>query len=342
MKIANLIIHNLNKEVSGNATLLLSKDVLDSSDKKTVSLIEELNSRFRNNIAYGVFTKQQDDANTFHKEFDKYLRKSSKDKFISFSNTTANLLYNKISTIPQARGGYIVYSDYNDDYGNHFFSVFLIRDKKDKQFKQRDGIITIGEVICVETDKLAMACRINLKSYQEYTPDSLGTYLGFVSIKQPETSDYFLNWIGAEKKQRDTEDTRSLVKIITNISVPNEEGKPMQREAFKRKAYDVIRSFNKSPVNISAMSLSLFNNEATIGKYAEEHGIILSTEFYADNKTLKNLTEYHVKEDNIDLKFPTEYFGDKIRVDHNNPDLVIIESAKFAKAIAEEDKLWKI
>ncbi|AEF82488.1 nucleoid-associated protein [Leadbettera azotonutricia] len=342
MTINNLIIHNLAKEIQGIASLTLSKDVLGSSDKKTISLTEELNSRYRNNITYGIFRKNEDDAETFQKEFDKYLKKRTKVNFIKFSTKTVNMLYSKINPIKQARGGYLVYADYTDNRKNQFFSVFLIRDKTDKRFKIKDGVINIDEVICVETDKLAMACRINIKNYQGHKTGDSETYLGFVSIKQSDTSNYFLDWIGSEKKERDTEDTRNLVKILNNIDVPDEDGKPMSKEGFCRKAYDIIRSFGKSPVNINALSTTLFGDESKLSKYAEENNIILNSEFIQDSKTVHKLISFSVFIDNIKLEFPSEYYGGIVSIDDTDPDLVLIRSAKLAREIELEGSEWKI
>jgi nucleoid-associated protein YejK len=341
MTINNLIIHNLAKEIQGTASLTLSKDVLGASDKKTVSLTEELNSRYRNNITYGIFRKNDDDAEIFQKEFDKYLEKPTKGNFIKFSTKTVNMLYSKINPIKQARGGYLVYVDYFDR-NNQFFSVFLIRDKTDKKFKIKNGVYNIDEIICVETDKLAMACRINIKNYQIRNKEDSGTYLGFVSIKQPDTSNYFLDWIGAERKERDTEDTRSLVRILNNINVPDEDGKPMSRKGFCKKAYDVIRSFGKSPININTLSSALFGDESVINKYAEDNDIILTSEFVPDRTMARNLVSYHITADNIELEFPSEYYGEKISIDKSDPTLVLIRSEKFAAEIASQVEEWKI
>jgi len=342
MTVNNLIIHNLDKEIQGTAKLTLSKNVLIPSEKKTVSLTDELNSRYRDNITPGIFRPNNDDAGNFQKEFNKYLNKRTKENFIKFSSNTVNILYNRINSIKPARGGYLVYVDYFDKRSNHFFSVFLIRDKTDKRFRIKDGVINIDEVICVETDKLAMACRINIKSYQSKNRNERETYLGFVSIKQPDTSNYFLDWIGAERKERNTEDTKSLVKIINSIDVPDEDGKPMSKEGFCKKAYDAIHAFGKSPINIATLSSTLFGDSSVIGKYAEDHDFILSTEFVPDSRIAKKLISYHITADKIDIKFPSEYYGDIVKIDDNDTSLVLIRSEKLARAIANEEAEWKI
>ena len=347
MKINFLIIHELKKEIQGRATLKLSKDTLNSIDKNAISLIEELNSRYRDNITYGVFVDRQDVEDSFQIQFDKYLKatkKNTKNVFIEMANKTIHMLHNRIDSIGLAKGGYLIYCDYLDEKGNHFFSVFLIRDKTGKTFKMGStGVFTINEVIHVEIERLAMACRINMGSYKTYKPDDPGTYLGFVSIKQPETSDYFLEWIGAEKKKREKEDSTYLVKVINNMDPPyGPNGQPISRDEFRKNAYSAIISFGKNAININTLSSTLFGDEKKIKAYADANNFDLSTEFYPSKSIINNLDKYHVKADNIEMSFPPEYYEDKIWVDTKNPELTIIKSKQFADSVMSQGNVWKI
>ena len=138
MTVHYLIIHDLEKEVQGETKLTLSKSTLGSSDEKTVSLVEELNSCYRNNITRGIFKHiEDDDIETFQKEFDKYLAKRSKASFTSLSKKTAKTLCSRINSIVQAKGGYLVYVDYSDKQKNHFFLSFSSGIKKIKDSKMR-------------------------------------------------------------------------------------------------------------------------------------------------------------------------------------------------------------
>jgi len=340
MTIHNLIIHNLEKEIQGSAKLILSKNTLESLADKTISLNKDLNLCYRDsNTSYGIFRATSDDSETFQQEFDKYLADQTKENFIVFSINTINQLYNRIDSIKPAKGGYLIYADYVDDWSNRFLSVFFIRDKTDKIFKYKDDVINIDEVVCVDTDRLAMASRINIKRYQDVNNPS--TYLSFVSVRQAETSDYFLNWIGAEKIERNDEDTDSLLKILLNIDPPEENGSPMEKKEFHRKAYDVIITFGKSPINTTTLSTTLFNDPSTISKYAEEKSIILPTEFVGNKRKLRALTGYHIKRDGIDLKFPVAYYGDKIKV-NDESSFVTIHSEILAKAIKDANRQWKV
>jgi nucleoid-associated protein len=124
MVVNKVIIHNLKKEQQQTATLFLSKKALVSTDKKSISLINELNSRFRENITYGIFTENSGDENTFQKELDKYLETKADDKFVELTKNTMNMLHQKIDTILLAKGGYIVFTDYDDDKKSFLFNIF--------------------------------------------------------------------------------------------------------------------------------------------------------------------------------------------------------------------------
>jgi nucleoid-associated protein len=184
-----------------------------------------------------------------------------------------------------------------------------------------------------------MACRINIKNYKNRLQNATGTYLCYISVRQPETSQYFLDWIGTERKKRNTEDSKSLVLVLNNIETPNgEDGNPINREDFCQQAYNAIRSFRKSEVNINALSTVLFGTTTTIMEYANENGHELSSEFVADKKIVHHLIKRFISADKITLNYPPQYFGDKVNIDSNNPNLVIIKSEAFAKAVRKQEE----
>jgi nucleoid-associated protein YejK len=314
-------------------------ETLDVTDEKTISLVEELNSCFKTNITYGVFAESKGEE-SFKSEFDGYQKAKNKhDRFIYMSKTTINMLFNRVDTLPTAKGGYLAFVDYVDQFQKHFFSVFLIRDKAGKTFKQGKNGITIGEVIHADTDNLAMACRINIKKYQTHDPKTNDTYLGFISVKQSETSNYFLQWVGVERKKRNTEDSKSLVKILNNITPPDDEdGTPMNQEDFCSRAFFAIKAYKPNEVDLMALSKTLFGEKSVIVEYATSHDIEISTGFVADMKTVKNLIKRFIRADKIELKYPPAYYGDKIKLDTSNSDLILIESSVFAEAVRNQEE----
>jgi nucleoid-associated protein YejK len=342
MIVNHLIIHNLKKEQQDKASLIISEEVLESGDKKTVSLLEELNNCFHDSYLYGIFTDMEGAEVSFQSELDKYLKasvKQRKQSFIEMSKATVNMLYNRVDGIQQAKGGYIVFADYTDQKNNRFFSAFLIRDKAGKAFALSKHTYTINEVIHADTNKLAMACRINIKNYKNRLQNPTGNYLVYISVRQPETSQYFLDWIGTERKKRNTEDSKSLVLILNTIETPDgEDGNPINREDFCEQAYSAIRSFGKNEVNINALSTALFGDETTIMEYANENEHELSSEFVADRKIVYHLIKRFISADKMTLNYPPQYYGDKVTISKKNPNLVIIKSEAFAKAVIRQEE----
>jgi len=341
MKVNRIIIHNLKKEQQQKAELIISATALNPTDEKVVSLIEELNSRYRANIVYGVFTEMTGEANTFQKEFDSYLttrKPPINERFILLAEKTINMLYGRIDSIQAAKGGYILYADYEPTAERHYFSVFLIRDITGKVFEMDKNTITIEEVIHADTANLAMACRINIKKYKNIAPDDEGSYLGFISVKQAETSGYFIDWIGAERKKRNKEDSKNLVAIITKIDPPSDEnGRTIDRHVFYRQVFDAVKSYGINEVNINSLSTTIFGNESTIMDYAEQNNIELATEFFPDKTILNRLLSHSAEGDDIRIRYPPTYYGDKIKIETNKPDVIIIKSKSLADSIMREE-----
>jgi nucleoid-associated protein len=342
MRVNHLIIHNLKKEQQQKAELIISREALDPGDSKAVSLIEELNARYKNNIVHGVFSAQSGESDNFQKEFDGYLKNKkppANKRFFEMSQKTINLLYSRIDSIQAAKGGYILFADYQPRDGLRYFSVFLIRDITGKVFELNKNTIIVEEIIHADTANLAMACRINVEKYQSFLPEGGGTYLGFISVKQSETSGYFIDWIGAERRKKNAEDSQNLVAIITKMDPPaDEDGKPVSREEFHRQAHDAIKAFGKREVNVNSLSMTIFGDESKIMEYAEQNGIEMSTEFFPNERILRRLIVHSAKGDNIDLRYPPSSFNKKIRIDKTNPNIIIIDSEALANAIRREEK----
>jgi nucleoid-associated protein len=183
-----------------------------------------------------------------------------------------------------------------------------------------------------------MACRINIEKYLSFSPKEESTYLGFISIKQPETSRYFIGWIGAERRKKNTEDSKNLITIITQMDPPaGEDGKPVSREEFHRQAYDALKAYGRREVNVNSLSMVLFGDESKIMEYAEQNNIEISTDFFPNRRILKKLIVHSAEGDDIQLRYPPSSFGKKIRIDKTDPNIVVIYSESLANDIRREE-----
>lgn len=329
MKIKNVIIHNLKKEVKGSATIDYSTKGLDLRDKKCHSLIEELYSFFSKSIKYGIFSSSEETI--FHSKFDSYLNNSQKN-FVSFSKEVLPDLKSRVDSIPQSKGGYIIFSEI-ENQNESFFVIFVVRDKTGKQFSYKNNEMEINEVIHIDTNKLAMACRINMQSYQ----NRKDRYLSFLSTTQDETSKYFQKWIGAEAQSKSQEDTKALRSIINNIKIPEDEnGAVESREKFRERIYELCSKTHSKNINLRAVSEEVWKDPDYISNYASQNGIIINDEFTADDTELKKLHKYSILSDNIKLDFPPNYIGIKVYPDPKEDDIVIIKSKAFADKLRAE------
>ncbi len=73
-------------------------------------------------------------------------------------------------------------------------------------------------------------------------------------------------------------------------------------------------------------------------EYAKQNNIELATEFFPDEKILRRLKSHSAEGDDIRLKYPPSFFGDKIKIDDTtNPATIIIKSQALANSILREE-----
>lgn len=329
MEIKNAIIHNVRKELKCDATIEYSKETLNLRDEKCLSLFEELYTFFSKSLKYGIFSSKEDTV--FHEKFNDYLNSTKKD-FISLSKDVLPDLKTRMDSIPQSKGGYVIIAEIKNQ-NEDFFVIFVVRDKTGKQFSYKDDTMHINEVIHIDTNKLAMACRINVQSYQ----NEKDRYLSFLSTTQDEASKYFQKWVGAEAQSKSQEDTKALRTIVSNIDIPtDEDGNSMSREQFREKIFDLCSKTFSKDINLRAVSEEVWKDPDYISKYAATNGITINDEFTADETELKKMKKYSITSDKIKLDFPPEYIGDKVYPDPKNEDIVIIKSKLFADKLRAE------
>jgi nucleoid-associated protein YejK len=338
MQVNRIIIHNLQKELNEKASLFISANSINPKDEKVISIVAKLNSKFNANYHHGIFSIEASDADTFQKDFDIYLKKKSpaiQERFLTFTKNAVSHLYQRIDSLATAKGGYIVFIDYTTPQLRHYFSVFLIRDVTDNTFEIDKKSITIKEVTHADTTHLAMACRIDISKYNDNTEEN---YLHFLSVKHLDASQYFLKWIGAERKIRNKENSIVLLSIFSKIDPPNDEnGNPISRDLLNRKVYDYINSIKPKEININTLSSYIFDDESIISTYAEQNDFELASDFHPVNNVIKRLVFNYVEAEEIKISYPRRYYKNKIKIDEKSPDTVIIKSKSLADSIRKAE-----
>ncbi len=337
MELKKIIIHELIKEQK----LTLANEYLSSSvydiNGDTIDLADRLNRSFiRDSITYAIFKIEEGDK--FPNYFSHYQLSGQQNlDFVTFTRSAIMNLKQIISPIIFASGGYFVFAEYQE--GNiNYVSVFLIRDEKGLVFrKKQDGKgFEINSVSHLNTSKLAMGCRINIDRYK----NNDGKYLALIKNKSRELSDYFNRWISTDQPESSSEYTDTLYQIVSNITPPinPETGNNYEIDEFRKKVHDYVNNHPSKMVNVSELSYYFYHDNDTIPFYAQENNFPIDSEFKADGRKLRKFWRLEVNGDGIQLKFSRGDLNTKVRFSEENPDMILIESKKFATKFKKESE----
>lgn len=233
-----------------------------------------------------------------------------------------------------SKGGYLTFCEYHVN-NDRFLGVFLIRDTEGLIFNRdrENNAVQIDTITYLDTNKLAMGCRIN---YSKYIINS-GKYLTFMR-RQTTMSEYFLNWVAAAQPESSKEFTQTLYRMITQMPKPidpdtNEE---YDTNKFRDKAKEVIKD-NNGNVNLELIGNYFYEDENALINYRDENNFELDNEFRADKRELNKFSQVDIKGEGIHLKFSRGDLGTgKVRTGQQNH--IVIESQRLYEALIEEER----
>lgn len=333
MTLSKLIVHELKKESGSTIVNLVTSNQLIPIDNQSESLVTALLKSYSGDkILYADFDRSP--GKYFPERFDTYKQSSRTDlDFLNFTIDTLGNLVTFIQPKTLARGGYLVFAEYIHN-ATTFVSIFLIRDTEGKLLKRVDNSFEIKTIEYLDTNHLAMACRIN----EGKIDNDESNYLSFTRLRQQDVSDYFINWISVAQLESSTEFTKALYNIINNIPLPiNEEtNQPFTIDEVRHMVYENAKSNAQRNINIQTLSEQIYGTTTAISDYADENDISIDTEFRYDKNALRKFIQLSVNRDGISLKFSRGDSGTKVRFSEENPNQIIIESANFANALRAE------
>jgi nucleoid-associated protein len=340
MLVNKVIIHELFKPIGSNgAKLSKSKTLLDNTNEDVIQLIHELNKRYRKrDEKQGVFDKEN--PTQFHSSFSNFYYNSiadldsifSNQEFIDFSHVSAENLKERIEGIGAAKGGYLVYSFY-EDY-RKYCSIFFVRDTTGMTFKRNKTVesFDIGKVQHIDFEKLAMACRINMEQFT--TTDK--KYLSFIHSRNDDLSRYFVNWISSSDTVTSEEETKLLLQVLKTIPMPINPDTTSQfsREDCIKNTHKYIIASPTRTVNLFEVSKNIFTDENYLSDYIYENYSEIPTEFKAHFPTLRRFIKVYAKVEDIELNFnPNAYKDGRIKFDKNDDSQLIIKSKDLVDQI---------
>jgi nucleoid-associated protein len=336
MALNKLIVHELIKE-SGivDTTTITSNELIPVNDESDGLVDSLLKSYQGDKILYAEF--DQSPGRYFPERFDKYRKSTRTDQeFITFTIDVLGNLVPIIQAKILAKGGYLVFAEYEHSSIN-FVVIFLIRDTEGKLLRRVPNSFEIKTVEYLDTSHLAMACRIN----ENKLALKESNYISFTRHRQQDVSDYFTDWINVQRLESSTEFTKALYKLINEITPPtnSETNKQYSIDEVRNMVYEIASNNAQHNINIHSLSEQIYGDPNTISSFADKNQISIDTEFRYDKNALRKFIQLNINKDGINLKFSRGDSGTKVRISEEDPNIILIESQKFANALrAELDK----
>ncbi|MFT5165848.1 MAG: nucleoid-associated protein [Saprospiraceae bacterium] len=341
--IKKIIIHELEKEAdSGDAQLYLS-DQLVPIDSRSEELIITLNDTFvsKTDLLHGSLSTPEDAL------FPGYLQEVtenqfSEEAFIEFSQNTMRVLQEGLQGVIGAKGGYLVYAEY-EHFETRMLGIFLIRDKEGIVFRKNkeSNTFNLHSVKHLDTDRLAMACRITLNKFQQNS----GRFVDLLkhAKSQKEISEYFVNWIGLDQPESSKSITQTFMNVVDKLPLPLDEdtGQPMEEEQFHHQVMAYAVQSPQKTVELDKFDQHFYGDEPIVQNYLKENHIELDNEIRVDKGTMKSHYTYRASAEGISVSFSkNDYTSGKVSIKGDN---LVIDCPQLIEKIMdmlEDDGTW--
>ena len=336
MNLTHCVVHELLKEPGQtSASVYYAEQVLPLSAELS-ALVAKLNRGFGGSRVLNA-RFDESPGKLFPQKFADYTATDGRDAdFLAYSREVLGHLETVIQGKSGAKGGYLLLADYDDAEGSRH-GVWLIRNTTGRIFRRTRGGFEIEPVTHLDTEQLAMACRIDLGRYRRAAP----SYLELTHRSETEVSAYFSDWIGAEETVSARDLTQSLHDLLAGVPPPVDEqtGELATQAATFERAYEHVRAQPSRVVDIEALSQELYGSPAVLAQAAQERGVGLEPTFRYDPAALRELVQMRASAEGIDLRFPRAALEDGlIYVEGEGAGLrLVIASAELVEAVMGQE-----
>ena len=334
--IQHLIIHELEKEPEHIEARLFLAEAATPLDSRADLLVEKLNHTFlqKEDILHGYLSPPGDALfpGYFQHLVDEQL---TKEAFIDFSRDTMNALQLNLQGVVGAKGGYLVYAIYEVE-NTRMLGVFLVRDTEGLAFRKEGedaAAFLLDTVTYLNTDKLAMACRIHLNRFEE----GEGRFVELIkhARSQKEISEYFVSWIGLERPESSKTLTQSFLQMVEELPMPVDEstGEQMEEGRFREKVLNFAMQSPQKTINLEHFGQELYGDPEATKPFLQDKEVGLDNEFRFDRNTMKQFYNYKASAEGIYIYFNRNHLNhQQVRIEG---DTVIISSPELAEQILD-------
>ncbi len=331
----HLIIHELEKEPEHSEARLFLAEATTPPDSRADTLVEKLNRTFlqKEDILHAYLSPPGDALfpGYFQHLVDEGFTEAA---FIAFSRDTMNALQLSLQGIVGAKGGYLVYALYEVD-NTRLLGVFLVRDTEGIAFhKEEDALaFLLHNVTYLNTDRLAMACRIHINRFEE----GRGRYVELIkhARSQKEISEYFIHWIGLERPESSKALTQNFLQMVEQLPLPVDEttGETMEEGRFREKVLHFAMQSPQKTINLEQFGQELYGDPEATRPYLQNEEPGLDKEFRFDSNTMRRFYNYKASAEGIYLYFNRNHLNHaQVRVEG---DAVVINSPELAEQIMD-------
>ena len=301
MTLTHCVVHELLKEAGNTSASVHYSQALLPLSPDLSALVAKLNRSFGGSRVINA-RFDESPGKLFPQKFADYQAGPMRDAdFLEYSRQVLGHLETVIQGKTGAKGGYLLLADYDDAEGSRH-AVFLIRNTTGRTFRRTRTGFDIEPVTHLDTEQLAMACRIDISRFRKTAP----SYLELTHRSETEVSAYFSDWIGAEETVSARDMTQSLHDLLGSVALPvdAETGEMASQAATFERAYEHVRASPSKVVDIEALSEELYGSPAVLAKAAQDQGIALEPSFRYDAGALRGLVQMRASAEGIDLRFP--------------------------------------
>jgi len=258
----HVVVHRLVKEQHQPIRRSQLRDaVLDRGNEHVVKLIDSLiavyGTRY-NTAQYGVFDEDSG-RGTFPDAFGRYAERAmpAADEFLMLCRVAMDRLYQQASQLSAASGGYMVFADYEREYGRHFLIAMV---------KARPGLtltetLQPEELMALDLDRVHQGARINFARFADYQAAGSDErpeirYLSFVSPRSArETAGYFVTALGCAAGTAASRSTDNLLRESKKLFRETPRLRS-NRDSFEQGLLDYLhgKRDDQAPVRVSEVA----------------------------------------------------------------------------------------
>lgn len=264
MELKKIVLHHIDKELKGKATLNCSKKLIaitETVDEFVKTLIKVYASK---NPSHGSF--EEDVINYPFQSL--AINYKDAEEFLEFTIKAMDILKSKME-INTTTGGYVVFVHYIHDKVDFLITAMM---DKSVHYTNSDDL-GIEKLLALDIEKLARANRINYNRWQKKE----GRYLSFIKGTR-DVSQYFIKFIGATDLSSAKENFDKLKDAVKKYSESNKISVEKQSEIREKISSYIVRCHEENrDVEIESIAAIIDAEEPTafLG-FIEDSGIEIS------------------------------------------------------------------